>query len=179
MTFKAEPPARELHREMMTQMPSTSQVRIFESWLSFDLQRGLALLGIGERVGDLAHLGVHAGGGDDDGAAAVYDRGTHVAPCSCGRRAGHPSEPSLRLMMSMNLLTGTLSPVRAASSIFMLALMRMRPSAGIASPASRITMSPTTRSSLWMVTIFPSRSTLDVAADICCRASMAFSALLS
>ena len=43
------------------------------------LQRGLALLGAGEGVGNLAHLGVHAGGGDDGGAAAVGDGGAHVA----------------------------------------------------------------------------------------------------
>ena len=44
-----------------------------------DLQRGLTLLGARERVGDLAHLGLHAGGGDDHGAAAVDDGGAHVA----------------------------------------------------------------------------------------------------
>ena len=43
------------------------------------LQRGLTLLGAGEGVGYLAHLGVHAGGGDDHGAAAVGDGGAHVA----------------------------------------------------------------------------------------------------
>ena len=81
--------------------------------------------------------------------------------------------------MSMNFVTGTLSPVRAASSIFMLALSRMRPSAGTASPASSTTTSPTTRSSLRTETILPSRRTLLVAAAICCKASMAFSALFS
>ena len=79
----------------------------------------------------------------------------------------------------MNLVTGTDSPVRAASSTFMLALSSTRPSAGMASPASSSTTSPTTSSSLRMVTVLPSRSTLLVAAAICCKASMAFSALLS
>ena len=75
--------------------------------------------------------------------------------------------------------TGTLSPVRAASSALMLALSRMRQSAGTASPASRITMSPGTSTSLRSRDILPSRSTLLVAAVISWRASMAFSALLS
>ena len=35
------------------------------------------------------------------------------------------------------------------------------------------------RSSLWIVTSLPSRSTFEVAADISCSASMAFSALFS
>ena len=81
--------------------------------------------------------------------------------------------------MSMNLLTGTDSPVSAASSIFRLAFSIILPSAGTASPASSRTTSPTTMSSLWMTAIFPSRSTFDVAADICWSASMAFSALFS
>ena len=77
------------------------------------------------------------------------------------------------------LLTGTDSPVSAASSIFMLALSKIRPSAGTASPASRITISPGTSSSLFFTSIFPPRITFDVAAAISCRASIAFSALLS
>ena len=52
-------------------------------------------------------------------------------------------------------------------------------SAGTASPASRTTMSPVTRSSEWTVIWWPSRMALLVAALICCSASMAFSALLS
>ena len=43
-----------------------------------DLQGGLALLGLGQSPGDLAHLGVHAGGGDDGGAAAVDHGAAHV-----------------------------------------------------------------------------------------------------
>ena len=42
------------------------------------LQRGLPLLGGGQSVGDLAHLGVHAGGGDDGGTAAVDHGAAHV-----------------------------------------------------------------------------------------------------
>ena len=42
------------------------------------LQRGLAVLGLGQRVGDLAHLAVHAGGRDHRNAAAVSHAGTHV-----------------------------------------------------------------------------------------------------
>ena len=61
----------------------------------------------------------------------------------------------------------------------MLALSKIRPSAGTASPASRITISPGTSSSLFFTSIFPPRITFDVAAAISCRASIAFSALLS
>ena len=47
--------------------------------VQLDLQRGELLLGGGERVGDLAHLGLHAGGGHDGGTAAVDHGGAHVA----------------------------------------------------------------------------------------------------
>ena len=77
------------------------------------------------------------------------------------------------------LLTGTDSPVSAASSTFKLALSKIRASAGTESPASNSTISPTTRFSLGVITTLPSRSTLEVAADISCSASIAFSALLS
>ena len=43
-----------------------------------DLQGRLALLGIGQRVGNLAHLGVHAGLGHHHAAAAVHHGGAHV-----------------------------------------------------------------------------------------------------
>ena len=79
----------------------------------------------------------------------------------------------------MTLCTGTLSPVRAASSICKLALSSRRPSAGTASPASKITTSPGTSSSECSSTCLPSRSTLLVAAVMVCNASMAASALLS
>ncbi len=53
------------------------------------------------------------------------------------------------------------------------------PSAGTASPASSITMSPGTRSEEWSTLILLSLNTLHVAAVIVCRASIAASALLS
>ena len=81
--------------------------------------------------------------------------------------------------MSMNFVTGTDSPVSAASSILRLAFSIRRPSAGTASPASSSTMSPTTSSSLRTETTLPSRSTREVAAAISCSASIAFSALFS
>ena len=82
-------------------------------------------------------------------------------------------------MASDVLSTGTDSPVSAASSAFILAHSIIRASAGTASPASRTITSPTTRSSLFTTTSFPSLMTFDVAAAIFCNASMAFSALLS
>ena len=90
-----------------------------------------------------------------------------------------PSDTCSPARGSVNLLTGTLSPVRAASSIFMEALSKMRPSAGTASPASSSTTSPGTSRRLSIVTCCPSRSTLQVAAVMVWRASMAASALLS
>jgi hypothetical protein len=77
------------------------------------------------------------------------------------------------------LLTGTLSPVSAASSVFMLADSMTRQSAGTASPASSTTTSPVTSISLCIVFCTPPRMTFDVAAVIWRSASMAFSALLS
>ena len=75
------------------------------------------------------------------------------------------------------LLTGTDSPVRAASSIFMEALSMMRQSAGTESPASRITRSPTTSSEDGTLTTLPPRTTLLWAADISWSAASASSAL--
>ena len=69
--------------------------------------------------------------------------------------------------------------MRAASSTCMLAHSIILASAGTASPASRTIISPTTRSSLFIEICFPSRITLDIAEDISCSASIAFSALLS
>ena len=63
------------------------------------LQRRLILFRLGQHAGDLAHLRVHAGGGDD-GAAAAVDHGAahvahvfpvaqrHVLPCQQLRRLG-------------------------------------------------------------------------------------------
>ena len=42
------------------------------------LQRGLLLLGSGQRARDLAHLGIHAGAGDQRLAAAIDHRGAHI-----------------------------------------------------------------------------------------------------
>ena len=53
--------------------------------------------------------------------------------------------------------TGTLSPVRADSSISSVAAVRIRPSAGTRSPASMFTMSPGTSSSIASSTSAPSR----------------------
>ena len=78
---------------------------------------------------------------------------------------------------STTLSTGSDSPVSADSSTLRLALSKMRQSAGTASPASSTTMSPTTRSSLFTSRILPSRTTFEVLAAICCRASKASSAL--
>ena len=72
---------------------------------------------------------------------------------------------------------GTLSPVRADSSLFRLTLFSSRASAGMKSPASRRMMSPGTSWAASMTCSFPSRSTLAWGADMFFRASMAFSAL--
>ena len=80
---------------------------------------------------------------------------------------------------SLCFRTSVDSPVRADSWVFIEAHSTMRASAGTASPASRISRSPTTTSSARIVFWWPSRTTFAVAAAICCKASMAASALLS
>ena len=80
---------------------------------------------------------------------------------------------------SIILLTGTDSPVSAASSIWREADSMILPSAGTASPASRTITSPGTSSSEWRDTCSPSLMTLQVAAVIVWSASIAASALLS
>ena len=42
------------------------------------LQGGLTLGGVGKSIGDLAHLGIHTGTGDDSLTAAIDHSGTHV-----------------------------------------------------------------------------------------------------
>ena len=93
--------------------------------------------------------------------------------------SGTSSFLSFSISTSISLVTGTDSPVSAASSTFMEWLSMMRQSAGTASPASKITISPMAMSSLLTVTTLPSRSTWEVAAVISISASMAASALLS
>ena len=93
--------------------------------------------------------------------------------------SGTSFAPSAIARAPVCLVTGTDSPVRAASSTFMDASSMMRPSAGTLSPASSMTTSPTTSSLLSTLTICPSLSTFDLAAVICFKASMASSALFS
>ena len=69
-------------------------------------------------------------------------------------------------MGSTSFSTGRLSPVRALSSHFKLALSSRRPSAQTESPASSTTTSPGTTSRPGIWTTWPSRSTLAVGADI-------------
>lgn len=104
------------------------------------LQRSLSLFGLRQRACDLAHLGVHTGARDEDTSAAVYYGAAHIGHVFAVAQG--TSLPSSRPSAETTLFTGTLSPVSAASSIFRLALSRMRPSAGTASPASRTTTSP-------------------------------------
>ena len=81
--------------------------------------------------------------------------------------------------MSLCFVTATDSPVKAASSIFKLALSIILPSAGTASPASNKIISPGTSSSLLIINCFLFLITLHVDAVIFCKASMAFSDLFS
>ena len=74
---------------------------------------------------------------------------------------------------------GTLSPVRADSSICSAVAAMMRPSAGTSSPAARRTTSPTTTSSAGISTSLPPRRTRAVIFIIDLRAFMALSALPS
>ena len=71
----------------------------------------------------------------------------------------------------MSFSTGRLSPVRALSAHFRLALSSRRPSAQTESPASSTTTSPGTTSRPGTWSTWPSRTTLAVGADICFKLS--------
>ena len=81
--------------------------------------------------------------------------------------------------MSVFFVTATDSPVKAASSIFKLALSIILPSAGTESPASNKTISPGTISSLFIVICLLFLITLQFKDVIFCNASIAFSDLFS
>ena len=72
---------------------------------------------------------------------------------------------------SASFSTGRLSPVKALSAHFRLALSSRRPSAQTESPASSSTTSPGTTSQPGICVTRPSRSTLAVGAAICFRLS--------
>ena len=163
--------------KMTIQIPITSTVRILLSWLSF-IWRGVSSLWAWESASAIFPISVFMPVPVITALPRPY---TTVEPIYImflrSPRGTSFSPPRFNTLII--LLTGTDSPVRAASSIFMLALSMIRPSAGTESPASSTTISPGTSSSLFKVTIFPSRITLLVAAAISCRAAMAASALLS
>ena len=124
--------------------------------VEFLLQRRRLLLGGFQQAGDAADLGRHAGR-DDHGAAAAIGgdraREQHVAAVAeADIGVDRPASPCV---------TGTLSPVRGASSVWRLALSMMRASAGILSPASTSTMSPGTMSWAAMRWRSPSRITVE------------------
>ena len=50
----------------------------FRELRELDLQRRLPVLRLRQRVRDLAHLRLHAGGGDDGASTAIYHRAAHV-----------------------------------------------------------------------------------------------------
>ena len=81
--------------------------------------------------------------------------------------------------VSTCLGTGTLSPVRADSSISRVAARMIRPSAGTRSPASTLTMSPGTISSMGISWSSPPRRTLALTIIIFCRAATLADALPS
>ena len=80
---------------------------------------------------------------------------------------------------SVDLPTGRLSPVSAASSISRVAARTTRPSAGTRLPASTSTTSPGTSSSASISTAWPSRRTRAIVFIICASALTLSSALAS
>ena len=90
-----------------------------------------------------------------------------------------PIMVSLFKISSENFSTASLSPVKALSSIFKLSLSMMRKSAGTISPASKITISPTTKSSLLILCITPFLKTLQNGLVIFFSACIACSLFLS
>ena len=93
-----------------------------------------------------------------------------IFDCSPG-----PTSPPGRVAASF--AAGTLSPVKADSSICRALDGTIRPSAGTSSPAAISTTSPATSSSAAISASAPSRRTRAVAFIIDCRAFMALSAL--
>ena len=79
--------------------------------------------------------------------------------------------------VSASLAAGTLSPVRADSSICSALEVTIRPSAGTSSPAAISTTSPATSCSAGISASVPSRRTRAVAFIIDCSAFIALSAL--
>ena len=80
---------------------------------------------------------------------------------------------------AISFVTGTDSPVKAASSICNELALNRRKSAGTTSPASRITISPTTISLESIALTSPPRRTFALGEDIFLRESIASSALFS
>ena len=90
-----------------------------------------------------------------------------------------PSATSSPGTASTDLPTGVLSPVSAASSISSVAAMWRRPSAGILSPASKVTMSPGTSSSAGRSIASPPRRTCALMSSIFWSAATLSAALPS
>ena len=88
-----------------------------------------------------------------------------------------PITGSGSVITSVLFEAGTLSPVRADSSICKELASTSRPSAHTSSPAVSRTMSPTATWSASTLTSVPSRRTRAVVLSIDCRAFMALSAL--
>ena len=88
-----------------------------------------------------------------------------------------PMAKSSAVNVSACFSTGTDSPVNADSSTFNDALSIKRKSAGTISPASKVTISPGTNSSLLTVLNSPSRKTVASGAAISFKALIASSAL--
>ena len=75
---KAAAVAQQLHRENDRADAEHHPGEDLRELRQLDLERRLPLRGVGQRVRDLAHLGVHAGGRHDKAAAAVDHRAAHV-----------------------------------------------------------------------------------------------------
>ena len=90
-----------------------------------------------------------------------------------------PSGAFSAKVLSQDLLTSLLSPVKEDSSILSLTLSISRKSAGIILPASSTTTSPSTRSAVLIFFFSPPRRTTHSGCDSLFNASIDFSALCS
>ena len=90
-----------------------------------------------------------------------------------------PRGTSAPVTGAMSLLTGRLSPVKAASSISSVAATVIRPSAGTRFPASTNTTSPGTNSTASTSSTWPSRRTRAMVFIIEARAATLSSAFAS
>ncbi len=112
-------------RKTRPQMMQRSPTEPFPQLIQPGLQRGRFFLVGLDHLGDIAHLGVHAGGDGDTATAAIGHHGAHK-----GHVLAVPSTASGAAIRLAFFWMGKDSPVSEASSILRLMLSSRRKSVG-------------------------------------------------